>query len=73
MTTQDYKTRVRAIDAQGATRSDAQAIVDAENMRNESQSLPVCRYCGEESAGGSFRGLAHKWGPTKHKFTARKS
>lgn len=30
---QDYETRVRAIEAQGATRSDAQAVVDAELLR----------------------------------------
>ena len=28
----------------------------------------VCRYCGEASASGSFKGFCHKWGPTKHRF-----
>lgn len=31
-----------------------------------------CRYCGEASAGRSFKGYAHRWGPTTHLFIARK-
>lgn len=33
----DYETRVRALEAQGATRSDAQAVVDAELLRESKQ------------------------------------
>ncbi len=29
-----------------------------------------CRYCGEHSANNSFKGYAHKWGPTAHRFIA---
>lgn len=32
----------------------------------------VCRVCGEQSASGSFKGYAHRWGPRSHEFTARK-
>ena len=32
----------------------------------------TCRYCGEQSASGSFKGYAHKWGPTTHRFMAKK-
>ena len=28
----------------------------------------VCRYCGETSASGSFKGFCHKYGPTRHIF-----
>lgn len=35
MTNQDYETRVRALEAQGAIRSDAQSVVDAEILREK--------------------------------------
>ena len=31
-----------------------------------------CRYCGEQSASGSFKGYCHRWGPTTHEFVAKK-
>ena len=38
------------------------------------QHLPAdkvyCRFCGEQSASGSFKGYAHIWGPTRHRFIA---
>jgi len=37
----DYERRVQELEAQGISRSDAQAIVDAEDMQNESISLTV--------------------------------
>ena len=32
----------------------------------------VCRFCGERSATGSFKGYAHFYGPTVHRFMAKK-
>lgn len=32
----------------------------------------TCRYCGEQSAGGSFKGYAHRYGPTLHRFMANR-
>ena len=32
-----------------------------------------CRYCGESTASNDgFRGYAHKYGPTRHRFIAAK-
>jgi len=41
----------------------AQAMLEA-----LTEAATHCR-CGEESASGSFRGHAHRWGPTSHHFT----
>lgn len=48
MTTTDYETRVRALEAQGATRSDAQAVVDAEDMRP--RACFACACCFQENS-----------------------
>jgi len=46
-----------------------------ENAAKKTAHLPpekiVCKWCGEQSASGSFKGYAHQWGPTKHRFIAK--
>jgi hypothetical protein len=45
----------------------------AERVKHLPADQITCRYCGEQSIStGSFKGYAHRWGPTRHMFIARK-
>ena len=44
----------------------------AEKVKHLDADQIVCRHCGEQSASGSFKGFAHKWGATMHTFIAKK-
>ncbi len=50
-----------------------QQQVAADRVSHLSADEIKCRYCGEQSASTvSFKGFAHRWGPTKHRFIAAK-